>query len=169
VAQLAVPRSSGRPLKSSAANWPPCRLPHFIAEAWSPTGTPSPLSFKGVLLEGLEVAFIALTFGANQRNVPLAAFAALSAVLVVAVAGITLRAPLTRVPENAMKFIVGVMLTSFGIFWGAEGAGARWPAGDAALLVLVPAVALFAITLVAALRRAGSRAVSSKVADESPS
>ena len=127
------------------------------------------LAFKGVLLEGLEVAFIALTFGANQRNVPLAAFAALSAVLVVAVAGITLRAPLTRVPENAMKFIVGVMLTSFGIFWGAEGAGARWPAGDAALLVLVPAVALFAITLVAALRRAGSRAVSSKVADESPS
>ena len=127
------------------------------------------LSFKGVLLEGLEVAFIALTFGANQRNVPLAAFAALSAVLVVAVAGITLRAPLTRVPENAMKFIVGVMLTSFGIFWGAEGAGARWPAGDAALLVLVPAVALFAVTLVAALRRAGSRAVSSKVADESPS
>jgi len=127
------------------------------------------LSFKGVLLEGLEVAFIALTFGANQRNVPLAAFAALSAVLVVAVAGITLRAPLTRVPENAMKFIVGIMLTSFGIFWGAEGAGARWPAGDAALLVLVPAVALFAITLVAALRRAGSRAVSSKVADESPS
>ena len=127
------------------------------------------IAFKGVLLEGLEVAFIALTFGANQRNVPLAAFAALSAVLVVAVAGITLRAPLTRVPENAMKFIVGVMLTSFGIFWGAEGAGARWPAGDAALLVLVPAVALFAITLVAALRRAGSRAVSSKVADESPS
>jgi len=127
------------------------------------------LSFKGVLLEGLEVAFIALTFGANQRNVPLAAFAALSAVLVVAVAGITLRAPLTRVPENAMKFIVGVMLTSFGIFWGAEGAGARWPAGDAALLVLVPAVALFAVTLVAALCRAGSRAVCSKVADESPS
>ena len=121
-----------------------------------------------MLLEGLEVAFIALTFGANQRNVPLAAFA-LSAVLVVAVAGITLRAPLIRVPENAMKFIVAVMLTSFGIFWGAEGAGARWPVADAALLVLVPAVALFAITVVAALHRAGSRAVSSKVADESPS
>jgi len=148
----------------AAAQAAPAGRRGMIADWYSFT-----LSFKGVLLEGLEVAFIALTFGANQRNVPLAAFAALSAVLVVAVAGITLRAPLTRVPENAMKFIVGVMLTSFGIFWGAEGAGARWPAGDAALLVLVPAVALFAVTLVAALRRAGSRAVSSKVADESPS
>ena len=127
------------------------------------------LSFKGVLLEGLEVVFIALTFGANQRNIPLAVLAALSAVLVVAVTGIALRAPLVRVPENAMKFIVGVMLTSFGIFWGAEGAGARWPAADTALLVLVPAVALFAVALVVVLRRAGSGAVSSKVAEGDPS
>ncbi len=66
------------------------------------------LSFKGVLLEGLEVAFIALTFGANQHNIPLAAIAALSAVVVVALAGIAVRAPLARVPENTMKFIVGV-------------------------------------------------------------
>ena len=118
------------------------------------------LAFKGVTLEGLEVVFIALTFGSAQRDISLAAIAALAASMLVVVAGFLIRAPLARVPENAMKFIVGVMLTSFGIFWGAEGAGARWPAGDAALLVLVPAVALFAITLVAALRRAGSRAVS---------
>jgi uncharacterized membrane protein len=122
------------------------------------------LSFKGVLLEGLEVAFIALTFGANQRNIPLAAIAALSAVVLVALAGIALRAPLARVPENSMKFVVGIMLTSFGIFWGAEGAGATWPGADAALLVLVPAVALFALALVAVLRRAAAGAVSAKAA-----
>ena len=110
------------------------------------------LSFKGVLLEGLEVAFIALTFGANQRNIPLAAAAAVTAVVIVTVTGIAVRAPLARVPENSMKFAVGVMLTSFGVFWGAEGAGASWPGADAALLVVVPAVALFALALVAALR-----------------
>ncbi len=112
------------------------------------------LSFKGVVLEGLEVAFIALTFGANQQNIPLAALAALAAVLVVAVAGIAVRAPLARVPENTMKLVVGIMLTSFGIFWGAEGAGAVWPAADAALLVIVPAVTLFALLLIVVLRRA---------------
>jgi uncharacterized membrane protein len=120
------------------------------------------LSFKGVILEGLEVAFIALTFGANQHNIPLAAAAAVAAVLVVTVVGIAVRAPLARVPENTMKFIVGVMLTSFGIFWGAEGAGAHWPGADIAVLVVVPAVALFALALVAILRGiAGQPRVSS--------
>jgi uncharacterized membrane protein len=112
------------------------------------------LSCKGVLLEGLEVAFIALTFGANQRDVPLAALAAGTAVLVVTVAGAAVRGPLARVPENNIKFVVGVMLTAFGMFWGAEGAGAQWPGADAALLIVVPAVALFALALVAVLRRA---------------
>ncbi len=91
------------------------------------------IAFKGVLLEGLEVAFIVLTFGANQHRVGLAAVAAALAVLVVVLVGIVARAPLARVPENTIKFAVGVMLSSFGIFWGAEGAGADWPAGDAAL------------------------------------
>jgi uncharacterized membrane protein len=112
------------------------------------------LSFKGVVLEGLEVVFIALTFGANQRNIPLAAFAALAAVVLVAGVGVAVRAPLARVPENTMKFVVGIMLTSFGIFWGGEGAGAVWPGGDAALLGVVPAVAVFALVLVVVLRRA---------------
>jgi uncharacterized membrane protein len=113
------------------------------------------LSFKGVLLEGLEVAFIVLTFGANQRAVPLAAVAAVAAVVVVVAAGFAVRAPLARVPENTMKFVVGVMLTAFGVFWGAEGAGARWPGSDAALLVLVPVIAVFALVLVAVLRPGG--------------
>jgi uncharacterized membrane protein len=111
------------------------------------------LSFKGVLLEGLEVVFIALTFGSNARNIGLAAIAAGAAVLVVALAGVLVRAPLARVPENTLKFVVGVMLTGFGVFWGAEGAGAHWPGSDAALLVLVPAIGLLALGLVAVLRR----------------
>jgi uncharacterized membrane protein len=117
------------------------------------------LAFKGVLLEGLEVVFIALTFGTNQHDLPLAALAAASAVAMVTVAGVAIRAPLARVPENGMKFIVGVMLTAFGMFWGAEGAGARWPGADAALLVLVPAVGLYALALVAVLRRTTLTAV----------
>src|SRR5439155_8939222 len=80
------------------------------------------LSFKGVLLEGLEVVFIAITFGDNQGDLGAAAAAAAAAVLVVAAPGIAVRAPLWRVPENTLKFAVGVTLTSFGVFWGAEGA-----------------------------------------------
>jgi len=110
------------------------------------------LSFKGVLLEGLEVVFIVLTFGSNARNVGLAAIAAVCAVILVAAAGIAIRTPLQRVPENTMKFVVGIMLTAFGTFWGAEGAGAHWPGSDAALLVLIPAIAAFALALTGRLR-----------------
>jgi uncharacterized membrane protein len=131
------------------------------------------LSFKGVLLEGLEVVFIVLTFGSNQHEIGLAAIAAGCAVVLVAGAGIAIRAPLARVPENTLKFVVGVLLTSFGAFWGAEGAGARWPGSDTALLVLIPAVGLFALGLTAAARRsrrhparppAGDAAVSGRAA-----
>jgi uncharacterized membrane protein len=126
-------------------------------EAGGVSGTFDPyaftISFKGVFLEGLEVVFIVLTFGANQHRIPLAAAAAAAAVLVVIAAGVAVRAPLARVPENTLKFGVGVMLTSFGIFWGAEGAGADWPGGDAALLVIIPATLAFALALVAVLRR----------------
>jgi uncharacterized membrane protein len=114
------------------------------------------ISFKAVLLEGLEVAFIVLTFGANQHDVGLAAAAAAVAVLAVLAAGLALRAPLSRVPENGMKFAVGVMLTSFGIFWGAEGAGADWPGGDASLAALVAVVLLAALALVAEVRARGT-------------
>jgi uncharacterized membrane protein len=110
------------------------------------------IAFKGVLLEGLEVVFIALTFGANQGRLGLAAAAAAAAVILVSGVGFAIRAPLARVPENAMKFGVGVMLTSFGTFWGAEGAGAEWPGGDAALLVIVPTVLAFSLLLVRTFR-----------------
>lgn len=111
------------------------------------------LAFKGVFLEGLEVAFIVVTFGNNQRDVPLAALAAVAAVAAVTALGFAVRAPLAKVPENAMKFAVGTMLTAFGLFWSAEGAGAHWPGSDAALLVLVPGVALLAAACTALLRR----------------
>jgi uncharacterized membrane protein len=115
------------------------------------------LSFKGVLLEGLEVVFIVITFGANQHNVGAAVIGAAAAVIVVALTGILVRAPLARVPENAMKFAVGIMLTSFGIFWGAEGSGVEWPGHDAALLVLVPLVALVSLGYTLVLRARARR------------
>ncbi len=124
------------------------------------------IAFKGVLLEGLEVAFIVLTFGANQHRIGLAAASAAVAVALVVGAGFAARAPLARVPENAMKFSVGVMLTSFGIFWGAEGAGADWPGGDAALLAIVPGVALVSLVMVTWLRRMTRAAASGAVARE---
>jgi uncharacterized membrane protein len=111
------------------------------------------LAFKGVVLEGLEVAFVVLTFGANQHRIPLAVAAASSAVIVVGIAGAALRAPLARIPENTVKFVVGVLLSAFGLFWSVEGAGGRWPGGDAALLVIIPALALYAVVLVEAFRR----------------
>jgi uncharacterized membrane protein len=121
------------------------------------------IAFKGVLLEGLEVVFIVLTFGANQHDVGLAAVAAGVAVAIVVLAGVAAHAPLARVPENAMKFTVGAMLTSFGTFWGAEGAGAHWPGGDAALLALVPATLAFALASVALLRRRNAAAAPGSV------
>ncbi len=119
------------------------------------------VAFKGVLLEGLEVVFIVLTFGANQHRVGLAAASAAAAVLIVVVAGIAVHAPLARVPENAMKLGVGVMLTSFGMFWGAEGAGAHWPGGDAALLAIIPLTLGFALAIVIAGRRRAGGALAS--------
>ena len=110
------------------------------------------LSFKGVLLEGLEVAFIVLTFGTIQHQVTLASLAALLAVLIVAASGFALRKPLAQVPENTMKFAVGIMLTSFGIFWGAEGAGAIWPHTDASLLAIIPFISLTSFILVQILK-----------------
>jgi uncharacterized membrane protein len=145
----------------------------FASERAAAAATPTPtgfdgyafaISFKAVLLEGLEVAFIVLTFGANQHNVGLAAAAAALAILAVLGAGLALRAPLARVPENGMKFVVGVLLTSFGIFWGAEGAGADWPGGEAALGPLVAVVLVAALALVAEVRgRAASATVTGPV------
>lgn len=110
------------------------------------------VSFKSVVLEGLEVVFIAVTFGANAHAIPLAAVAALAAVVVVAGAAVAVRSPLSRVPENTTKFVVGVLLCAFGTFWGAEGAGANWPGSDAALPALVALYAAVGLLLARALR-----------------
>ena len=120
------------------------------------------VAFKGTFLEGLEVVFIAITFGANQHDVGLAAVAAAAAVLLVVLAGFAIHAPLARVPENTLKFGVGVMLTSFGTFWGGEGAGAHWPGGDASLLAIIPATLLFSVAAVTLLRRSGGPGAASR-------
>ena len=111
------------------------------------------VAFKGVFLEGLEVAFIIITFGGAQRNVGLAVIGAVAALIVVLIAGVIAHAPLSRVPENTLKFGVGVMLSSFGIFWSAEGAGVKWPGEDASLLGVLGFVIVLSFTLVALLQR----------------
>ena len=110
------------------------------------------VSFKGVFLEGLEVAFIVVTFGGAQHNVALAAVGAAAALVVVLAVGFAVHRPLSRVPENTMKYAVGVMLTTFGIFWSAEGAGIDWPGGDVALFAVLAYVLATSSGLVVLLR-----------------
>jgi uncharacterized membrane protein len=111
------------------------------------------VAFKGVFLEGLEVAFIVVTFGGTQRNVGLAALGAAAALIVVLIAGVFVHAPLTRVPENTLKFGVGVMLTSFGIFWASEGAGVKWPGSDASILGVIAFVVVVSFGLIGVARQ----------------
>jgi uncharacterized membrane protein len=111
------------------------------------------VSFKGVFLEGLEVAFIVLTFGSTQGSIPLAAVGAGAAVILVAAVGALVRAPLARVPENTLKYAVGAMLTTFGTFWAVEGAGGHWPGGDASLPAVLAFVLAISFALVASARR----------------
>jgi uncharacterized membrane protein len=114
------------------------------------------VSFKGVLLEGVEVALIVVTFGANQHRIALAAGAAGAAVALVIAGGVAARAPLARVPENTLKFAVGVLLSAYGIFWVAEGAGVSWPGDQASLLVIVAVLlgaSLLAVNSLRAARR----------------
>jgi uncharacterized membrane protein len=110
------------------------------------------VAFKGVLLEGLEVTFIVVTFGSTQGRLGLAAGAAAAAVVLVVAVGIAVRGPLERVPENALKFVVGVLLTSFGIFWGGEGAGVDWPGSDLAIVGVIGFLALVSFVLTRQLR-----------------
>jgi len=111
------------------------------------------LCFKGVLLEGLEVTFIVITFGATSHQVGLAALGAAVAIVLVGAVGLAVRVPLSRVPENTLKYAVGLMLTSFGTFWAAEGAGVRWPASDVAILGLLVVYAVISFGLVSMLQR----------------
>lgn len=122
------------------------------------------LSFKGVLLEGLEVIFIVVTFGATAHQLGLAALGAAVAVVMVVVAGLVLHRPLTRVPENALKFAVGLMLSSFGTFWAAEGAGVRWPGSDTAIVAILLFLAAVSWVYVLLLRRQHTVQVASRAA-----
>ncbi len=106
------------------------------------------VTFKGVFLEGVEVVFIVLTFGSAQGSLPLAVAGASAAVLAVSLTGILVHRPLSRVPENAMKFSVGLMLTTFGVFWAGEGAGIDWPGADGAILAILALLTLFSLVQV---------------------
>jgi Ca2+/H+ antiporter, TMEM165/GDT1 family len=123
------------------------------------------VSFKGVLLEGLEVVFIVVTFGLNADDMPLAVVGAAIGAVVVLAAGIALHRPLSRVPENTMKFGVGLLLATFGTFWAVEGLGVfrargdslEWPGGDLSLLAVLGAWSLLSWLAVRALVLARSR------------
>jgi uncharacterized membrane protein len=95
------------------------------------------VAFKGVFLEGTEVVLIVISLGAAQHKLGLAALAAAAAALLVCIVGLFVARQLSEVPENTIKTLVGVMLTSFGVFWVGEGAGVHWPGGDLAIPVLV--------------------------------
>jgi uncharacterized membrane protein len=111
------------------------------------------VSFKGVLLEGLEVVFIVITFALSARDLtPPLLGAVVAAVMVTAVA-LVVHKPLSRIPENTLKFVVGIMLTSFGTFWAGEGVGLNWPGEDLAILGLIVFYALTTLGLIALLRR----------------
>ena len=110
------------------------------------------VAFKGVLLEGLEVAFIVVTFGSTQRRMGVAVVAAAVALVVVLAAGLVVRAPLARVPENTIKFVVGLLLTTFGVFWAGEGTGVSWPGSDLALPVILAFLGIVAAALTRWLR-----------------
>ena len=118
------------------------------------------VSFKGVFLEGVEVVFIVITFGLNAGDVPAAAASAALAALVVAVAGVVASRPLSAVPENTLKYAVGLLLVTYGTFWGVEGMGLLhggtslgWPGGDVALLVILAGWLVLSRVLVAVLPR----------------
>lgn len=111
------------------------------------------VSFKGVLLEGLEVVFIVITFGVNARDIIPALSGAIAAAVLVTGAALVIHKPLSRVPENTLKFVVGTMLTAFGTFWAAEGVGMQWPGQDLAIVILIAFYGVSSLAIVALLRQ----------------
>jgi uncharacterized membrane protein len=111
------------------------------------------VAFKGVLLEGLEVVFIVIAFGSAEGHLGLAVAGAAAALVVVVIAGVLAKGPLSRVPENTIKFVVGLLLTSFGCFWAAEGAGVDWPGDELSLLGVIVFFVVLSRVLVVALQR----------------
>jgi Ca2+/H+ antiporter, TMEM165/GDT1 family len=114
-------------------------------------------AFKGVMLEGVEVAFIVIAVGAERGLLAAASFGALIAAALVAALGAFVHKPLSKIPENALKFIVGAMLSAFGVFWTTEGLGGRWPGGDVFLPALAATFALIGLALAHWLRPTGQK------------
>ncbi len=104
-------------------------------------------AFKAVALEGVEVAFIVIAVGAGRDLMIPASLGALLACALVGVFGIVAHRPLSRIPENALKFVVGVLLSAFGVFWTAEAFGGQWPGGDLFLLVLISGFGVISLAL----------------------
>lgn len=112
------------------------------------------LSFKGVLLEGLEVAFIVVTFGSTSQQLGVAVVAAIGALVLVAAVGLAIQPFLRRIPRSALQLVVGLLLTTFGTFWAVEGLGVDWPGSDAAIVGLLALYVLVAACYFA-VERAG--------------
>jgi uncharacterized membrane protein len=117
-------------------------------------------SYKAILLEGLEVVFVVIAVGAGRNLLVPASLGALAACALVAAAGVAVHRPLARVPENTLKFAVGVMLSAFGLFWTGEGLGVPWPGADLAILGFAALLLLVAAAAVRLLRRPAMRASS---------
>jgi uncharacterized membrane protein len=112
------------------------------------------LSFKSVLLEGLEVAFIVISFGGSGAGgIGFAALGAAAAGVLVILVGALVRAPLQRIPENTLKFVVGIMLTTFGTFWAGESFGISWPLSDLFLLILLALYLVVSALLITAIKQ----------------
>ncbi len=110
-------------------------------------------SFKAVTVEGLEVVFIVIATGAVRKMLPAAALGATAAGLLVIFLGLMLHRPLARVPENTLKFCVGVLLSAFGTFWTGEGLGLSWPGEDLSLLWLTAAFLAVGLASIPLARR----------------
>ena len=116
-------------------------------------------SFKTIVLEGLEVVFIVIAVGAGRGLIIPASVGAIAACLLVAAIGFAIHRPLARVPENTLKFVVGVMLSAFGVFWIGEGFGVDWPGEDIAIIVIAALFFVVALGTVALTRRVGREAL----------
>ncbi|MGO7033965.1 COG4280 domain-containing protein [Rhizobium ruizarguesonis] len=110
-------------------------------------------AFKAVLLEGIEVVFIVIAIGAGHGMIGYASLGAAAACLLVLIIGIFVHKPLSAVPENSLKFVVGLLLSAFGIFWVGEGVGADWPGADLSLLAILAVLGAFSFVAVRMLRQ----------------
>ena len=119
-------------------------------------------AFKAVVLEGLEVVFIVIAVGAAGGGgmIVAASIGAMAACVLVLLIGLFVHRPLARVPENTLKFVVGMMLSSFGVFWTGEALGVAWPGQDAAVPAIAIAFLAFSSLVIARLRR-GKRELAS--------